>query len=94
MTLMLDLPPELEQRLVRQATQHGLSADEYALQLLERHLPSDDPRSELVALLQSWIDADDADEQKETGDYLVRALDEDRLSDRKHFPPELEGVTW
>jgi len=35
-----------------------------------------------------------ADEQKETGDFLVRALDEDRPSERKLFPPELEGVTW
>ena len=34
------------------------------------------------------------EEQKETGDYLVRTLDEDRLSDRQLFPPELKGVTW
>ena len=26
--------------------------------------------------------------------YLVRVLDEDRLSDRPLFPPELKGVTW
>jgi len=49
---------------------------------------------ELVELIQSWIDADDAEEQKETGEYLVRVLDEDRLSDRKLYAPELEGVTW
>jgi hypothetical protein len=24
----------------------------------------------------------------------VRVLDEDRLSDRKLFPPELKGQTW
>ena len=94
MTLMLNLPAELEQRLMRQAAQQGLPADAYALQILERHLTLDDPRAELVTLLQSWIDADDAEEQKETGDYLVLALDQDRLSDRKLFPPELEGVTW
>ena len=29
-----------------------------------------------------------------TGEYLIRALDEDRLSDRPLFPPELKGVTW
>ena len=64
------------------------------MQILERHLPAEDPRAELVTLLQSWIDADDAEEQKETGDYLVRALDQDRTSARQLFPPELEGVTW
>jgi hypothetical protein len=48
----------------------------------------------LVALVQSWIDSPDADEQRETGDYLIRALDEDRLSDRKLFPDDLKGVTW
>jgi hypothetical protein len=35
-----------------------------------------------------------ATEQQETGDYLIRVLDEDRLSERKLFPPELKGVTW
>jgi hypothetical protein len=48
----------------------------------------------LVKLLQSWIDEDDTAEQQETGDYLIQALDEDRLSDRKLFPSELKGVTW
>jgi hypothetical protein len=94
MALMLDLPPELEQRLAQQAARRGIPADEYAVQILERHLPAEDPRAELVTLLQSWIDDDDAEEQKETGDYLVRALDQDRMSARKLFPPELEGVTW
>ncbi len=47
-----------------------------------------------IALLQSWIYAEDKTEQRETGDYLIQALDADRLSDRQLFPPELEGVTW
>jgi hypothetical protein len=94
MTLTLSLPPELEQRLTEEAQRQGMPTDEYALRLLEEHLPPKDRRAELVTLLQSWIDADDDEEQKETGDYLVRALDEDRLSDRQLFPPELRGVTW
>jgi hypothetical protein len=52
------------------------------------------PRGKLVDLLQSWIEAGDAQEQKETGEYLIRILDEDRLSDRRLFPPELKGVSW
>ena len=38
-----------------------------------------------MALLQSWIDGDDTEDQRETGEYLVRVLDEDRLSERKFF---------
>jgi hypothetical protein len=48
----------------------------------------------LVALLQSWIDEGDDQEQRGTGEYLIQALDEDRLSDRRLFPPELKGATW
>lgn len=47
-----------------------------------------------VMLLQSWIDDEDREEQQETGQYLIDALDEDRLSERKLFPLELKGVTW
>lgn len=94
MTLILHLPQEIEQRLRQEAKQHGLSIDEYTLQLLDRHLPPKERQKELMSLLQSWIEEEDSEEQQETGDYLVRALDEDRLSNRKLFPPELKGVTW
>jgi hypothetical protein len=57
-------------------------------------LPPKKPQQELAKLLQSWIVEGDAQEQKETGEYLVRSLDEDRLSDRRLFPPELKGVSW
>jgi hypothetical protein len=53
-----------------------------------------DPQGKLVELLQPWIDEGDAQEQKEAGEYLIRVLDEDRLSDRRLFPPELRDVTW
>ncbi len=57
---------------------------------------SADRKADAVALLQSWIDADDVEvaEQKATGDFLIQALDGHRLSGRKLFPPELKGVTW
>ena len=48
----------------------------------------------LGGLLRSWMDAESAAEQRETIEYLVRALDEDRLSDRKLFPEELKGESW
>ena len=94
MTLTLDLPPELEQRLAEEAARQGVPAETYTLELLAKHLAPDNRRTELVSLLDSWLDQGDAAEQRETGEYLVRVLDEDRLSDRRLFPPELEGVTW
>lgn len=94
MTLTLRLPPDLEERLTEEAKRSGMLAEQYTLHLLETNLPPKDRRGRVVELLQSWIDEGDAEEQTETGEYLIRALDEDRLSDRKLFPPELQGVTW
>jgi hypothetical protein len=94
MTLTLHLPPELEQRLIQEAKRQGLSLDTYTLQLLDKSLSPKDRRTELVTLLQSWIDEGDREEQRETGEYLIRALDEDRLADRQLFPPDLKDVTW
>ena len=94
MTLTLDLTPELQERLCREAAQQGLPVERYALDLLDRHLPPKERSAELVSLLQGWIDHGDSEEQQATGSYLLRTLDEDRLSDRKLFPAELKGVTW
>jgi plasmid stability protein len=94
MTLNLNLPSDLAKRLRLAAERQGVSDDAYAVQLLERHLPSKQRQAELIALLQSWIDAPDVEEQQQTGDYLIRALDHDRLSDRKLYPDDLKGVTW
>jgi hypothetical protein len=94
MTLTLHLPPDLEQRLTQEATRHGLALDAYTLQLLDKSLPPTDRRTELVTLLQSWIEDGNPEEQQETGEYLIRALDEDRLADRPLLPTELKGVTW
>jgi hypothetical protein len=79
---------------MQEAQRQGLSLDEYALELLDKHLPPRDWRTELVTLLQAWIDEEDAEEQRETGGYLIRALDEDRLSERPLFPLDLKDVTW
>jgi hypothetical protein len=94
MTRTLHLSPELEQHLKQEAKHQGLSLDAYALQLLAQSLPPKDRQRALVTLLQSWIDEGDPEEQRDTGAYLIRALDEDRLADRQLFPPDLQGVTW
>ncbi len=94
MTLNLDLPPELEQYLLQEAKQQGLSIEAMTLQLLANSLLRRQKQAKAVDMLQSWIDDEDIEEQQETGKYLVQVLDEDRLSDRKLFPPEMKGVTW
>lgn len=90
----VDLPAELQERLRHEAQRHGLSEDKCIVRILDANLPNATRQEQAVALLQAWIDGEDADDQQETGDYLVRALDEDRLSDRKLFPLELKGRTW
>ena len=94
MTLNLDLPPELEQYLLQEAEQQGLSVEAMTLQLLANSLQLRQKQAEAVDMLQSWIEDEDVEEQQETGKYLVQVLDEDRLSDRKLFPLEMKGVTW
>lgn len=94
MTLNLDLPPELEQYLLQEAEQQGLSVEAMTLQLLANSLQLRQKQAEAVDMLQSWIEDEDVEEQQETGKYLVQVLDEDRLSERKLFPLEMKGVTW
>ena len=93
MTINLKLDPELERRLREEAQLRGISPQEFALNLIEKHLPPSEHRKKIATLLQSWIDEGDVQEQRETGEYLARVLDEDRPSARKLFPPELRDVT-
>ncbi|MGI0487902.1 hypothetical protein ACN4EK_20870 [Pantanalinema rosaneae CENA516] len=94
MTLTLNLSPELEQYLLQEASQNGLSVEALALQLLTNSILLKQKQTEAVNLLQSWIDDEGEGEQQETGQYLIQALDDDRLSDRKLFPAELKGISW
>ena len=94
MTLTLNLPPELEQYLLQEANKQGLSVEAVTLQVLTDSILLKQKRSESVNLLQSWLDDEDIEEQQETGQYLINALDEDRLSERKLFPLEMKGITW
>jgi hypothetical protein len=94
MTLTLHLSPELEQYLLQEANQQGLSVEAVALQLLTNSILLKQKQAEAVSLLQSWMDEEDGEEQQETGQYLIHALDDDRLSERKLFLPEMKGITW
>ena len=94
MILTVRLPEDLERRLVREAERHGVELEVYAMRLLEEHLPPADRVARVSALLRSWVEDGDPQEQKETEEYLIHALDEDRPSDRPLFPSDLKGVTW
>ena len=94
MTLTISITPLLAERLREAALRQGIDVDQVALGILEAGLPSAERRQRSIALLQSWIDDSDEAEQRETGDYLERTLDEDRLSNRPLIPPELKGKTW
>lgn len=81
MTLTLDLSPELEQSLLHEAHQQGLSVEALALQLLANSIVLKQKQTEAVNLLQSWIDDEDGEEQQETGQYLIDAFS---LRDRSY----------
>jgi hypothetical protein len=93
MTLTLDLSADLEQRLIDEASRHGIRPDQFVVQVLKQHLPTNDRGEQFAALLQSWLE-EDQEEQKDTFEYLVGSLDEDRPSQRKLFPPALKGISW
>lgn len=94
MTLTLTLTPELQAYLLQEANQHGLSVEVLALQLLKRSISLKPQQSEAADLIQAWLDDEDSEEQQETGQYLIHALDCDRWSERKLFPVEMKGITW
>ena len=94
MLLTLNLTSEIEQYLSQKAMEKGLSLEAYVLKLLKYTILEQEKQTKLVNLLQSWIDEEDEQEQKETGEYLIEALDQDRLSERPLFPAELKEVTW
>ncbi|WP_434683568.1 hypothetical protein [Pseudanabaena minima] len=94
MTLTLNLPSEVEEYLLQEANQKGLSIESVTLELLTSSILLRQKQSKAVNLIQSWIDDEDIEEQQETGQYLISALDNDRLSDRKLFPVEMKGITW
>ena len=92
MTLALELPPELQQRLVSAAREQAVPLEQFAIRILDQYVQPRLQRAEMAALLQTWID--EAQSASDDGEPLLQAIDADRLSDRKLYPPELRGVTW
>jgi hypothetical protein len=89
MSLQLNLPAELEERLRQEAERRGQSTEAVALRLLDQQLPPplDERRAAAVALLHRWQEEDAAlsPEEAATNADVLRALDADRASYRKLF---------
>ena len=94
MTLKLSIPPDVETRLKAAASRNGQPADQYAVQLLDQHLPPAEPNRSAAQMLLNWAkevesmtDAESAENEK-----ILQAIDADRLSDRKLFTHLFRGT--
>jgi hypothetical protein len=96
MSMQLTLPPQLEERLKQEAARRGMTADACANQTLDQHLPPviDERRAAAIAMLERWArEAENMSEQEAAENAgVLRAIDEDRLSDRKLFTDILKDA--
>lgn len=96
MTLHLQLPPQLHERLLQESERRGEAAEALALRILDEHLPPplDARRAAALAMLQEWMEEDAAltPEEEAANVEVLRCLDEDRPSYRKLFEDILKDV--
>ena len=80
MTIQLNLPAQLEERLRQEADRQGLAPDAVTLKILDQHLPKtvDDRRAAAIAMLQQWMEEDVAFSDEELLTRLGPASHEDR----------------
>lgn len=96
MTLVLDLPSDVEARLDAQAAEMGMAPSEYALQILQAGLPAEmiaqqpSESEELsenptVALLRRWEEEDATDDPEEIrkAEVELEELKEARNANRR-----------
>ena len=93
MTLKLSLPPDVETRLKAAASRNGQPADQYAVRLLDQHLPQAEPKRAAAQMLLNWAEEAEAltDAESAENEQILRAIDADRLSDRKLFTHLIQG---
>jgi hypothetical protein len=96
MSLELTLPPDLEERLRREAERCGQPTESVALRVLDQHLPrpTDARRAAAVSILQDWMeeDANLSPEEARANVEVLRSLDADRPSYRKLFTDLLKDT--
>lgn len=109
MPTVVNLPPDIESRVLAEAARVGVTPDRLVADLLDRQLADDrqaeaaeaeatrvaaDRRAAAIALLDTWLAEADSAEQKETCEALILGLDANRPGERPYFPPEAKGRTW
>jgi hypothetical protein len=74
MTLLIDLPPEVEERLQEEANRHGQGVVDYARSLIVHGLPpaANDRQRAAISLLESWAAQDATNDPDE-----IRAAEEE-----------------
>lgn len=94
MTITLNLSKAEEQTLEEQARYHDMTIADYLLDVALRTARDKTPLREknqrALDMLKRWDNPTEAEiaEQKETWEFLRKALDEDRSGQRKLFPEE------
>jgi hypothetical protein len=91
MTLILNLPEKLEEKLRLTANQRNVSEAEVISQLLTEKLEPN------LTLLESWLQETNPKiilEQQETWQDLKQGLEANRNTNRLLFPPDQKGKSW
>jgi hypothetical protein len=99
MTLIIELPPEVESRLNEESQRKGIAASELARTAIESALMIESERparlsveeqrkknQRAIELLRQWREEGDEDEQRETFEALKEGLNQSHSSYRKIFP--------
>ncbi len=85
MTITIDVPSEIASQLSAEADRQGKDVPEVVQSLVaQRFTPRPYDPAAMIALLDSF-DEGDADEQRETLEYLMVAIDRDRPGQRSIF---------
>lgn len=89
MTITLALAPELERKLKQAAGHRGLLPEQYALKLLDEHIPdaAQEKAEKLAELFRQW-DQEEVDEREALDEEFFRHLEENRLTFREITLPD------
>jgi hypothetical protein len=89
MTITLTLAPELEFKLKQEADRRGLPPEQYALEVLDEHIPrSAHERAEKLAEMFRQWNEEEVDESEALDDEFFQRLEENRVAFREITLPE------
>ena len=87
MSLVIELPPEVEERVRRESERKGVDAADLVVEIVETALPDQRTRNRRASeLLRQWSEEGDEEEQRETLEALKEGLNSSHSSNRTIFP--------